>query len=503
MDTNGVELGMDENNEMSPDSSPDESGNKSGIRRVNNMPLYMMGGVIFAFVSIMMLVAADKSDMQGAAMLSASEEVIMVSNAQQFAKELTDKYEAGYVEAAIDPTDTTVDQQAKEGKYLAINIDEASTPQVRAQASQVRAQASQVSAQAPQVSAQKGAPIPSVGPMYMQQQAANQNGDLKKKSESDIFTEEQLNRIRIKQFEMLEKAIRSDTTVAVNSTRRPQSTSDALSDVRNKIMNLPTSDQAYKEKLAQIKSALSGAPPTGAGLPSAGTGNLASMTAKYPSQTGGGNNGGWDLGNSIEVPRSSFMIRSGFVIPGSLISGINSELPGQIMAQVSQDVYDTATGRYLLIPQGSRLIGDYSSNVSFGQSRVMVAWNRIIFPDGKALDIGSMAGADGAGYSGYNDIVNTHFWKMMGAATLMSAIIAGVSLTADFIDDGDGEESSAEKAKSAMVLAMGQNYSDVMSQIIKKNLSIAPTLEIRPGFRFNVIVNKDITFHKPYESFDY
>lgn len=488
MDTNGVELGMDDNNEMSPDSSPDESGKKSGIRRVNNMPLYIMGGVILAFVSIMMLVAADKSEMQENAMLSANEEVIMVSNAQQFAKELTDKYEAGYVEAAIDPTDTTVDHEVKEGKYLEVNIEEAPKPKV--------------STAEPNVIAQKGAPIPTAGPMYMQQQTANQNGELKKVSESDIFTEEQLTRIKIKQFEMLEKAIRSDTTVAVNSTRRPQSTSDALSDVRKKIMNLPSSDQVYTEKLAQIKSALalSGAPsiPTGAGLPSAGTGNLTSIA----SQTAGGN-GGWDLGNSVEVPRSHFMIRSGFVIPGTLISGINSELPGQLMAQVSQDVYDTATGRYLLIPQGSRLIGDYSSNVSFGQSRVMVAWNRIIFPDGKALDIGSMAGADGAGYSGFNDIVNTHFWKMMGAATLMSAIIAGVTLTADFIDDGDGEESSSEKAKSALVLAMGQNYSDVMTQIIKKNLSIAPTLEIRPGFRFNVIVNKDITFHKPYESFDY
>jgi type IV secretory pathway VirB10-like protein len=112
---------------------------------------------------------------------------------------------------------------------------------------------------------------------------------------------------------------------------------------------------------------------------------------------GSGQGDRWRLDSQPEAPRSPFELRAGFVVPATLISGINSDLPGQIMAQVAQNVYDTPTGKHLLIPQGSRLVGSYSSDVAYGQSRVLVAWQRIVFPDGKAMDIGAMPGADSAG----------------------------------------------------------------------------------------------------------
>jgi len=183
-----------------------------------------------------------------------------------------------------------------------------------------------------------------------------------------------------------------------------------------------------------------------------------------------------------------------------LVSGINSDLPGQIMAQVSQAVYDTPTGKHLLIPQGSRLVGSYSSDVDYGQSRVLVAWQRIIFPDGKAMDIGSMPGADSGGFSGMNDKVNNHYVRVFGSALLMSGIVAGISLSQD---RNTSSTSDRETASSAMSEALGQQLGQVTAQMIAKNLNIAPTLEIRPGYRFNVMVTKDMTFSKPYQSFDY
>jgi type IV secretion system protein VirB10 len=193
-------------------------------------------------------------------------------------------------------------------------------------------------------------------------------------------------------------------------------------------------------------------------------------------------------------------LRAGFVIPATLISGINSDLPGQIMGQVSQNVYDTPTGRHLLIPQGSRLIGSYSSDVSYGQSRVLVAWQRIVFPDGKALDIGAMPGADSAGYAGFKDQVNNHYFRLFGSAFLMSAVTAGITISQDDNNVGTGNR---QRASDAMSEALGQQLGQVTAQLIAKNMNIAPTLEIRPGYRFNVIVTKDMTLSKPYQSFDY
>ena len=175
------------------------------------------------------------------------------------------------------------------------------------------------------------------------------------------------------------------------------------------------------------------------------------------------------------------------------------------MAQLSQDVYDTATGKYKLFPQGSRLVGTYSSEVAYGQARVLVAWQRIVFPDGKAMDMGAMPGADGAGYAGFKDQVDNHYLRIFGSALLMSAISAGATLSQEQ-NQATGLNNGgvfAPNAQSTLSSALGQQLGQATVQMITKNLNIAPTLEIRPGYRFNIIVTKDLTLSKPYEAFDY
>lgn len=161
-----------------------------------------------------------------------------------------------------------------------------------------------------------------------------------------------------------------------------------------------------------------------------------------------------------EAPRTPFELRAGFVVPATLISGINSDLPGQIMAQVAQHVYDTPTGRHLLIPQGSRLVGTYSSDVAYGQARVLVAWQRIVFPDGKAMDIGVMPGADSAGYAGFNDQVNNHYFRTFASAFLMSAVTAGITLSQDNGNSTDNSQRASDALSEAPAAARPSHGTD-------------------------------------------
>lgn len=208
----------------------------------------------------------------------------------------------------------------------------------------------------------------------------------------------------------------------------------------------------------------------------------------------------WHLNSRLENPNSRYELRAGGVIPGVMISGISSELPGQIIGQVSQNVYDTATGKYLLIPQGTKIFGLYSSEVSFGQNSVLVAWQRLIFPDGKALDIGSMPGADSSGFAGFRDQVNNHYLRIYGSAFLMSGIVGGISYSQNS-NQSNQYGFSPPTAGSVLSQALGQQLGEVTSQLVAKNLNVAPTLNIRPGYRFNIIVVKDLTFRKPYRQF--
>jgi len=209
----------------------------------------------------------------------------------------------------------------------------------------------------------------------------------------------------------------------------------------------------------------------------------------------------WYSPNQVENP-VRYQLRAGFVIPAVLLSGVNSEVPGTIIAQVAQDVFDNATGTELLIPQGARLIGSYASNVQYGQSRLFVVWQRIVFPDGRALDIGAEPGTGSDGYAGFKDRVDSHWVRIFGSAVLMSAISAGVA----YSQDRNGQVSGNYSAPSfgqELSAATGQQFGQAAAKLLEKNLDIAPTLKIRPGYRFSVLLIRDFVFPGVYEDFAY
>lgn len=207
----------------------------------------------------------------------------------------------------------------------------------------------------------------------------------------------------------------------------------------------------------------------------------------------------WTLDSSVQAPKRLSII-TGSVLPATLITGINSDLPGKIIAQVSQNVYDSPTGRFMLVPQGTKIFGTYESGVVYGQERVLVSWNRLIFPDGKTIDIGSMNGTDQAGYSGMNDQVNNHYLRLFTSSFLLSVISAGITYSQDKYTSNN---ENGTTASSAMAQSFGSQMGNTALQMIQKNMNISPTLEIRPGFKINVMVTKDIIFSKPYQNYDY
>ncbi|EAL5041209.1 conjugal transfer protein TrbI [Campylobacter jejuni] len=193
------------------------------------------------------------------------------------------------------------------------------------------------------------------------------------------------------------------------------------------------------------------------------------------------------LKHSKQKPLSPYEIKAGWNIPAVLITGVNSDLPGQILAQVTQNVYDTSTGKYLLIPQGTKVVGAYSSNIIYGQSRLLVAWNKLIFPNGDTLNIDSMQGTSQDGYTGFEDEVDNHYFRIFGSAFLLSSITAGIALSDNSSTNGE-KETASDKAISQAIQQMGQ----VASEMIRKNMNVSPTLKIRPGYKFNIFVTKDI-----------
>ncbi|TIM56167.1 IncP-type conjugal transfer protein TrbI [Mesorhizobium sp.] len=200
------------------------------------------------------------------------------------------------------------------------------------------------------------------------------------------------------------------------------------------------------------------------------------------------------LPNQVVPQQSLYELKRGSVIPATLITGINSDLPGRITAQVSQNVYDSATGHRLLIPQGAKLFGRYDSKVSFGQSRVLVVWTDIIFPNGSTLQVGGMAGTDAEGYGGFNDKVNNHYLKTFGSAVLLAIIGTGIDMALPESSTLATQDTASDAARRNFAETFGR----VAERTINKNLDVQPTLEIRPGYRFNVLVDQDIIFPGTY-----
>jgi type IV secretion system protein TrbI len=189
-----------------------------------------------------------------------------------------------------------------------------------------------------------------------------------------------------------------------------------------------------------------------------------------------------------EDPQSPYEVKAGTIIPAVMIGGASSDLPGLLLGQVTQNVYDTATGRFILIPQGAKLIGVYDNAVTTGQERVLAAWTRIIYPDGSSLDLGKMPGTDQSGYAGFHDQVDNHLWKTFGNALLLSAFSSGVQLS-----QGQGNsQTSGLTAQQTIAASLGQQLGQLGQEMARRNMQVQPTLEIRPGYRFTVMVTKDL-----------
>ncbi len=200
------------------------------------------------------------------------------------------------------------------------------------------------------------------------------------------------------------------------------------------------------------------------------------------------------LRSTRTAPLSQFEIKAGWEIPAVLEQAINSDLPGELKALVMSNVYDTATGRYLLIPQGSRLVGLYDSHVGYGQSGVQVVWNRVIYPDGSSLDLDGMLGLDSHGNAGLRYQVDRHYKRLLGFAVLTSMFTAAYEISQNRRQSVLTTPSTGQTASAAV----GQEMSQLGSQITRRNLNVQPTIKIPVGYKFNVRVNRDILFEAPY-----
>lgn len=462
---------------MSPAASPGQVTKKTGVRRVNNLPVYIVGGLMGVFLLVMVLVAADRAAQQNRPAGAKDEKA---GNTSMFANEIAGNQKDGIIQAERAAPPTVPDLSQPQGPAIDIarpdNLDAPPTPPT----------------------------------------SANLDGRR---------NNDEMQRIRMAKLQQLEEAIKAKTGVRGIAARSAGSPPGGLTDgaapvtreealarlaaVRQQIDAQTRDDPtaAYKARLQQLQAGGVGGGMAGGGASAAPrllqtAGSSASGGKDYSQFANSGQEDRWKLDSRPEAPRSPYELRAGFVVPATLISGINSDLPGQIMAQVSQDVFDTATGKFKLIPQGARLVGRYSSDVAYGQSRVLIAWQRIVFPDGKAMDIGSMPGADSAGYAGFNDQVNNHYFRLFASAFLMSGVTAGIAMSQNQ-NQNQWNNGNRQTASGALSEALGQQLGLATAQLISKNMNIAPTLEIRPGYRFNVIVTRDMTFSKPYQAFDY
>jgi type IV secretion system protein VirB10 len=198
----------------------------------------------------------------------------------------------------------------------------------------------------------------------------------------------------------------------------------------------------------------------------------------------------------LQPPVSPYQVMAGTIIPAALVTGINSDLPGQVIASVTESIYDSATGRYLLIPQGTRMIGRYDSQVSFGQRRVLLVWTRLILPDTSSIALDRLPGIDPAGYAGLEDGVDWHWDRILAGAAMSTVIGVGAELATPQRGGSEGQ----------IVIATRQSVQDTVNElgkeVTKKNLDVQPTLTIRPGFQLRVMVSKDMIL-RPYQPLFY
>jgi len=190
----------------------------------------------------------------------------------------------------------------------------------------------------------------------------------------------------------------------------------------------------------------------------------------------------------VQPPASTYVLQAGAVIPASLITGLRSDLPGQVTAQVTEDVYDSPAGKFLLIPQGARLIGQYDAQIAFGQSRALLVWNRLIMPNGRSIVLERQPGTDSEGYAGLEDEVDNHWGTLFEAAILSTVLSIGSEV---------GTSNSENSLVQAIRQGGSQSFNQIGEQVVGRSLNVQPTITIRPGFPVRVLVTRDLVL-EPY-----
>jgi len=198
------------------------------------------------------------------------------------------------------------------------------------------------------------------------------------------------------------------------------------------------------------------------------------------------------LGQGIESS-SPYSISIGWTIPGVLITGANSDTPGMLLGQVAENVFDSRTGKHLLIPAGSRLVGTYATGASFGQERLQVSWIRMVYPDGTEYDLSGMSASDSAGSAGMKDQVNNHYGRLITSAMLMSWFGVQTELASQRAQADDSSINAAMGASTAREL------NSTAQDLLRRESRVSPTIEIRPGYRFNIVVSRTVVFNRPYQ----
>ncbi|MBS0156577.1 MAG: conjugal transfer protein TrbI [Nitrospira sp.] len=486
---------------MSPEMSPGSASPGGGVRRANKIPLYLVIGLIGVVALVVAMVANDRAEQQAQMLKSTAGGPQQGKGGGTLAQadRIAGAHRAGVIPAA--PSKPTVRPPDSPSE----------TPLVGA--GSLRAEGN------------LNADILIARPDDLNAPPLPNRGGLQLVSQPGLKPQpggEEADALRMARLQQVQDALKAPSTVTFSLVRNEKSTptieqtpgsaapSDPrtrLADAKLKMANAARSDdptKAYQAQLTHLQQSGLLSPFEGAAATPASAGLSAKRQLTSTESPGGGDR--WKHDEPQLPPRAELVIQAGDVLPALMISEVNSMLPGQIVAQVSHHVYDTPTKTQLLIPQGTKLIGAYSSDVGYGQNAMLVAWQRLSYPDGKTLDLGSMPGATGAGASGLTDLVNNHYVRLFGSALLMSAITAGVTFSQQQAQGGGvpGQLGIPQyNAGTAMSQALGQQLGQVTAQLIAKNLSIAPELTIRPGYRFNVVVVKDLVLPKPYQEFDY
>ena len=321
---------------------------------------------------------------------------------------------------------------------------------------------------------QLGRPLGELGRPILRAEQEAAFASMGESSFAPDFTEDAVQGQRLKDVQEDEAAAKAQVFFPLTTRKRDKPTGSP-----------PAEGQSALERaLALVPDRSSGSPGSGAADGDPLDSNRQSSKRAFA----GVGPHGHQSDSQLETPASPYQLLAGSVISAALITGINSDLPGQITASVTENVFDTVSGRHLLIPQGSRLIGRYDSEVTFGQRRVLLVWTRLLRPDGSSITLDRLPGVDAAGYAGLTDKVDFHWRRIFAGAAVSSLIGVG----------GELASPSRDVNGNAVILAgrdsLQSSITDVGQQITQRNLGVQPTLTIRPGFPLRIIVNNDIVF---------